>query len=524
MLTRRDRRLAAGLAVVAACATLIPYMLAGWLAPSGVRFGGFLLNPLDGFSYLAKMRQGMDGAWLFHLPYAPEPGTGVPLFLFYLLLGHIQAWTGFSPLTVFHAFRVVGAAGMFLAAFRLLEGTLKERRGVWAGYALILAGGGLGWLALPLGIAASDLTIPESVPLLTALVNPHFPLAAGFLILSMATLGPETIGARWRWAVAFLCGTALGVLLPFVVVVAVAVPFVWLVWEWLHGRTTGLGTPAGWLRDRWMAWGGLCLGASPWVLYGLWLTRFHPVLRLWQAQNQTPSPSPLAYLFGVAVPLALIGLGWRRARPERTTGGRLLLVWILVTAVCLYLPGLMQRRLSLGWAIPLAGLAGMSLSALLVEQKKWAVGLAASLLLTLPSLAIVLAAGLSSVAQAAAISVVADPDLRAMEWAGANLPSAALVLAGPLTGNRLPAFSGLRVLYGHPFETPNAALAEASVLRLINWQGTSQDALREARSAGVGFVYVGDGERALAHGTQWWDVLPVVYASDGVSIYQVSTP
>jgi hypothetical protein len=136
----------------------------------------------------------------------------------------------------------------------------------------------------------------------------------------------------------------------------------------------------------------------------------------------------------------------------------------------------------------------------------------------------VLAAGLSSVAQAAAISVVAEPDQRAMEWAGANLPSAALVLAGPLTGNRLPAFSGLRVLYGHPFETPNAALAEASVLRLINWQGTSQDALREARSAGVGFVYVGDGERALAHGTQWWEGLPVVYASDGVSIYQVSAP
>jgi hypothetical protein len=395
---------------------------------------------------------------------------------------------------------------------------------VWAGYAIILAGGGLGWLGLPLGIASSDLTIPESVPLLTALVNPHFPLAAGFLILAMDTLSREAIGGRRRWAIAFLCGTALGVLLPFVVVTAVAVPGTWLAWESLRHGPAGLQRPTAWLRERWNAWGGLCLGAAPWILYGLWLTRVHPVLRVWQAQNTTPSPSPLAYLFGYGLPLLLIALGWRQARPERTAGGRLLLAWILVTAVCLYLPGLMQRRLTLGLAIPLAGLAGMSLSSNLTDHRRWAAGLAASLLVALPSLAIVLTAGLTSVAQAAAISVVSEQDELAMEWAGANLPRSALVLASPLTGNRLPAHSDVRVLYGHPFESPNAAQAEASVLRLINWQGTIDEALRQARSLRLDFVYIGQSERSLAHGTPWWDSLPAVYASEGVRIYQVAVP
>ena len=57
-------------------------------------FGGFLLNPLDGNSYLAKMQQGASGSWRFTLPFTPEPGEGAYLFLFYLALGHLCRLTG----------------------------------------------------------------------------------------------------------------------------------------------------------------------------------------------------------------------------------------------------------------------------------------------------------------------------------------------------------------------------------------------------------------------------------------------
>ncbi len=38
----------------------------------GYRFGGFLLNPIDGNTYLAKMYQGWQGSWRFSLPFTVE--------------------------------------------------------------------------------------------------------------------------------------------------------------------------------------------------------------------------------------------------------------------------------------------------------------------------------------------------------------------------------------------------------------------------------------------------------------------
>ena len=47
-------------------------------------FGGCILLVEDCYSYLAKMRQGAEGAWLFHIAYTPEPHSGTLFFLFHL--------------------------------------------------------------------------------------------------------------------------------------------------------------------------------------------------------------------------------------------------------------------------------------------------------------------------------------------------------------------------------------------------------------------------------------------------------
>src|SRR3990172_4331613 len=107
---------------------LAPYLAAWRAQPSGFIFSGFLVNPTDGFSYLAKMRQGMGGSWLFHLPYAAEPGAGALLFLYYLLLGHIQRVLGAAPEVVYHGARVAATAGMLGAAYLFYPSTLAESR------------------------------------------------------------------------------------------------------------------------------------------------------------------------------------------------------------------------------------------------------------------------------------------------------------------------------------------------------------------------------------------------------------
>ena len=58
----------------------LPYLCAVTLSNEELIFGGFLLNPLDGNSYLAKMRQGYEGEWKFTLPYSSNPGEGAYLF------------------------------------------------------------------------------------------------------------------------------------------------------------------------------------------------------------------------------------------------------------------------------------------------------------------------------------------------------------------------------------------------------------------------------------------------------------
>ncbi|GAJ13644.1 unnamed protein product, partial [marine sediment metagenome] len=47
--------------IIMVVVTSIPYIYAAGVSGSEYIFGGFLFNPIDGNSYLAKMRQGWEG-------------------------------------------------------------------------------------------------------------------------------------------------------------------------------------------------------------------------------------------------------------------------------------------------------------------------------------------------------------------------------------------------------------------------------------------------------------------------------
>ena len=66
--------------------TTLPYLLAAGAGGDEYVFGGFLLNPIDGHSYLAKMYQGWMGNWAFTLPYTAQEGDGSLLFIFYITI------------------------------------------------------------------------------------------------------------------------------------------------------------------------------------------------------------------------------------------------------------------------------------------------------------------------------------------------------------------------------------------------------------------------------------------------------
>ena len=71
MVSKNEWRWAAIWAVVLVTVTVLPYAIAYLATPAGLSYTGFSTNPEDGHSYLAKMRQGWRGEWLYRL--AGEP-------------------------------------------------------------------------------------------------------------------------------------------------------------------------------------------------------------------------------------------------------------------------------------------------------------------------------------------------------------------------------------------------------------------------------------------------------------------
>ena len=511
-----------GLCLAVAGVTVAPYFLASKLDQSEI-FSGFLINPVDGFSYLAKMRQGVDGSWLFHLPYAPEPGPGTFVYVYYLFLGHVANWLRLPLLTVYHAARFLAAAIMFFLAFVFYKRTLSESRATWIAFLLTLFGSGLGWLAIPFGIQTSDLFIPESIPFLTAYTNAHFPLAAAAIlggVLSVLGNGRLEI----RLLLAFICGNLLGAVLPFSVVSLAVAILVWLVWEF-HSQGWRSGVTSLWLnqRPRLLSTLALLVGTLPWLIYDLWLTLTHPVLAAWTAQNITPSPPLLNYILGYGLILIFGVVGVAVTWPPRQPEKRLLLAWVVSNGILLYAPFSLQRRLTLGLFFPLAGLAAMGIQRL-VRSRNWRrIALVIVIALSVPSNLIVVSAGLSSVRIGEPAVVHLHDELDAYQWLGEHAPRQSLVLAAPDTGNRLPVFADVRVLYGHPFETPDADTQKALVESIYAWNGPIEEGRRLLSNQGIDLIFYGQRERALGQPT-WIEGLPLVFQSGEVEIYEAVMP
>ncbi len=147
-------------------------------------FSGFLVNPLDGNSYLAKMMEGYEGKWVFTLPFSQSPGSGTYLFLFYLFLGHVARATGLPLVLTFHLGRILAVIFLIFVLYRFLREYFEgEKEKTSLTLMIVLLGSGLGWLLLPFGIKTSDLWVAEAFPFLSSFQNLHFPLGLGMMLL-----------------------------------------------------------------------------------------------------------------------------------------------------------------------------------------------------------------------------------------------------------------------------------------------------------------------------------------------------
>ncbi len=488
----------------------LPYILAARSAGEGYVFGGFLVNPLDGNSYLAKMQQGLAGQWEFSLTYSPQGGGGAYIFLFYIFLGHLAGWTGLPLLLVFHLARLLASIGLLVVLWRFFRWLAKDDLDLaWKMFLLAAIGSGLGWLAaIFTGYLSGDFWIAETFPFLSMYTNPHFPL--GLALMLSACLLVFNRSVRYRLLLAALVSVALAVVQPFGVVVLVLPLAGYFLFHPERLRTSDLPAVLLAVAPR-----------GPDLIYPYLAITADPILSLWNAQNLTASPPAwdLALSLSPALLLAAVGGYWALKVPNQRMN--LLSFWLVAGVLLVFVPFSLQRRFMSGMYIPVAGLAGYAIYRLASRHVRmkwiWPATLAFSLLTNL----LLIAGGVGAAARQDPALYLTRGESAALAWLEGNTPLRSVILASPDIGVYIPAWSGRSVVYGHPFESIHAQKAREDVEAYFSGAMSDAQAREFFADQGIAYVFRGPREEALGVPRNLSELAPVFEEGD-VTIYEVN--
>ena len=234
----------------------------------------------------------------------------------------------------------------------------------------------------------------------------------------------------------------------------------------------------------------MALGGLPYTVYAGWVTRHDPILAQWTAQNQTPLP-PWWNLLAAFSPWVVAGAA---ALGRRHPARRVLALWAAAALGLAVLPLALQRRFLLGLAVPLAGLTALWVAARR-RRGLWAAGLGLAVAPGL--LAVLVLFPLQAGRRQASWWFLTRNEQQAMAWLREHTPPDAVVLAAPQTGAIIPAWSGRRVLYGHPMETVEGPRYRELVGDFFRRCLKGRAAWAFLRAEGVNYIFLGPRERRL---------------------------
>ena len=340
-----------------AIVTAIPYAYAYAVQPHGQVFMGFFYLGDDANTYLAKMRQGWEGAWSWQNRYTTETSPSAYLFMFWIVLGHIGALTGLPLIVVFHLARVAAAFALMAAVWLFICHFIQDPSARRFAFFLCAVGLGMGYVIQALGqpvifghqTDTLDWRMPELTAFYSVLALPHFAWSGVFAALGVAlTLKAIDRGSGWLGVLAGLAWLGQASIHPQMPI--------------LMGGATGVALLLRPARPRgWIAAAIAFAIPAPYILYSYLAFVGNPEVQRWtfHSKNALP-PESISLFFAIAPQLLLALVALPGALRRRTREDLFLVAWIVLLAAILYLPnpaGDLRRRFLDALYLPLVVLA-----------------------------------------------------------------------------------------------------------------------------------------------------------------------
>ena len=523
--------------------TTLPYVVGFAVQGQEYRFTGFVFAVQDGNSYIAKMLGGTFGAWLFRTPYTAASQQGVLMYLPYILLGKLAWPPGLHVQLVmlYHLFRFIAGVLMIQASYDFLAFFAQDIRLRRFGLALIVLGGGMGWVFVFLGqeqwLGSLPLEFysPESFGFLSIFGLPHLAIARACILWSLLIYlrfvknhNTSTNNVREAMKIGFLWFLA-GIFQPLtLLVIGVVIGFhmiglaLWQTYLQSEKKLTD------WNRWRDQFRFVVLAGILPAVLliYIAYSTLTDPFLSQWGAQNILVSPHLLHYFlaYGVLIPYAWIG--GRQLMRENIWVGWLLVGWVFLLPILAYFPVTVQRRLPEGIWVVICVLAILALQNWTERgfldgfRKRYLAYM--PLLLLFPSTIILWLGGLLATRNADLPIFRPIDEVILFEYLQKEAKPGEIVLSAYETGNPLPAWAPVRVVVGHGPESTDLELLLRQVQEIYNSKMPDSQRLDWITDTGIDYVFWGPAEKEIGD----WDpqtagFLHLVKQSGDYSLFEV---
>ena len=500
--------LIAALALAALC--VLPYLIGAHGVPDGAVFRGSIRNHIDEAQFLAAIRQGAAGEWLWRDQYMVDPSPPILMYPVYLLAGRLGALAQLPAALDYALLHAVGMLALFGAVWHLGAGLSRPARGWFCAFTLGTSGlfgldALLDWAGapiLPLDFLGGPVLSGFSMGAMTA----HQALCMAGQLVALAgavrALGP--VPARQRRG-ALLSGAGglllMALSLPLLLPLACCILLGYAGW-WIALGEHGLARRAARRRAA-LSLAAIVVPVLPFVAYYLLTFVGGP----WSRGSFTRMPElyPLARVFivtGALLPLAAWGWWATRAGNPRTarrearaarisgTGARPLAatlgIWILCALVGRELPFWQSVRFTTGLNMATGGLFCLGLlhhGASLRARLAWLAGLAGAgaalaYLLLLHELASGQARDLYSTAA----------EWQAVRWLAAHANARDVVLAPFEFSNVVPIEASCRLVWGHDYQTFDYAARRRQVRTFYGAAQPAPARLGALRATGAGYV------------------------------------